>query len=201
MSRHTIIIKTDKEGNITDLLPDITLGVEGLSYPSSTPLNSIARAFDAYATTKIHNHWDWSTTKMNTKTAPKSVEKTIQRTTQAQHFKLCSWLQTVFPTLRAGITNEEVAAMANESLKFDTITAINRYHIRGALETLELKLPTESLVGEDLIQDQLRTLTEAVISLFKGSGYDGLPGKLTDLGIHFGILTGDASKSLDSHGE
>lgn len=201
MSISTVALRVDKDGNIVEILSSLSLGIESLYHPSSVPLNSIARAFDVYATTKIHNHWDWSTTKMNAKTAPKSVEKTIQRTTQAQHFKLCSWLQTVFPTFKAGITNEEVAAMANESLKFDTITAINRYHIRGALETLELKLPTESLVGEDLIQDQLRTLTEAVISLFKDSGYAGLPGKLTDLGIHFGILTEDVSKSLDSQGE
>ncbi len=194
MSRHTIIIKTDRQGNITDLLPDTILGVEGLSHPSYVSLNCVARAFDAYAVTKIHNHWDWSNTKMNSKTAPKAAEKTVQRTTQAQHFKLCSWMQSVFPTLKVGISYEEVAALANQHLKFDTITAINRYHIRGALETLELKLPVEEYSGDELIRHQILVLADGLISLFKAlDGDTQMPADLRNLGINLGLLSHQSS--------
>jgi len=92
---------------------------------------------------------------MNTQVTP-VAPKTVNRLTQAQNFRLCSWLQKIAEAgaLTPSTTYEGLTVNACAELGFH----LTKNNIVGAFEATELKLPEAPVAAEVAMQRRVQKL-------------------------------------------
>lgn len=95
---------------------------------------------------------------MPQESAPTEPTRKVNRLEQKQYYQLYKWLESRIGGFTPGVTQEEVAALASTGLGFE----VTLWHIRGALETCGMILPTPEKDSDRQLRELKILLTDLI---------------------------------------